>query len=141
MANQTFWSKFMTATSTAIKAFLEAESYDGPSMIIAYAHCIAHGFNLTKGMDEQKKAVASGDWPLVRFNPELLKEGKNPLQLDSKAPSIPLDEYIYNENRFKALKTQNPDRAKMLLELAQTELNRRYQIYEYLSKMECTQSK
>jgi len=122
-----------------IKAFLEAESYDGPSMIIAYSHCIAHGFNLVKGMDEQKKAVASGDWPLVRFNPELLKEGKNPLQLDSKAPSIPLEEYIYNENRFKALKVANPDRAQLLLKLAQEELNRRYQIYEYLSKMEYKQ--
>ncbi len=122
-----------------IKAFLEAESYDGPSIIIAYSHCIAHGFNLTKGMDEQKKAVASGDWPLVRFNPELIKEGKNPLQLDSKAPSMPLEEYIYNENRFRALKAENPDRAQLLLKLAQEELNRKYQIYEYLSKMECGQ--
>ena len=122
-----------------IKAFLEAESYDGPSIIIAYSHCIAHGFNLTKGMAEQKKAVASGNWSLVRFNPELKKEGKNPLQLDSKAPSIPLEDYIYNENRFKALKTANPDRAQMLLKLAKEELDKRYQLYEYLSKMDCAQ--
>ncbi|MDD5429281.1 MAG: pyruvate:ferredoxin (flavodoxin) oxidoreductase [Candidatus Omnitrophica bacterium] len=120
-----------------IRAMIEAESYDGPSIVIAYTHCIAHGINMTKGMDEQKKAVLSGDWPLIRFNPDLVKEGKNPLQLDSKAPSISLEDYIYNENRFKALQSIDPGRAKSLLDLAQKDVNRRYRLYEYLAKMEC----
>jgi len=119
----------------AIKAFLEAEQFSGPSIIIAYAHCIAHGINMTKGMNEQKKAVLSGYWPLMRFNPDLAKAGKNPLQLDSKPPSIPLEEYMYNENRFKALKYMNPERAKMLLELAQAEVISRFKKYECLAQM------
>jgi pyruvate-ferredoxin/flavodoxin oxidoreductase len=122
----------------AIKAFIEAENYKGPSLIIAYSHCIAHGINMTKGMDEQKKAVACGYWPLVRYNPDLSKEGKNPLQLDSKEPSIPLEDYIYNENRFKTLKKTNPERAKELLELAQHEVNCRFKRYEYMAKMDCS---
>ncbi|MCF7907616.1 MAG: pyruvate:ferredoxin (flavodoxin) oxidoreductase [Candidatus Omnitrophica bacterium] len=127
-------------SAQTLKAFLEAESYPGPSIIIAYSQCIAHGINMTKGVDAQKKAVASGDWPLVRFNPQLLKEKKNPLQLDSKSPSIPLEEYIYSENRFKALKTAAPERAEMLLKLSQEEIIRRFKIYEYLSKMDCCNS-
>ncbi|MCK5288283.1 MAG: pyruvate:ferredoxin (flavodoxin) oxidoreductase, partial [Candidatus Omnitrophica bacterium] len=119
-----------------MKALIEAEQYDGPSIIIAYSHCIAHGINMTKGMDEQKKAVASGYWPLFRFNPNLVKEGKNPLQLDSKEATIPLEEYMYGENRFKALKAVNPERAKMLLELAQEEVKKIFKRYEYLAKMD-----
>ncbi|MCK5393634.1 MAG: hypothetical protein KAI91_04790, partial [Candidatus Omnitrophica bacterium] len=115
---------------------IEAEQYDGPSIIIAYSHCIAHGINMTKGMDEQKKAVASGYWPLFRFNPDLVKEGKNPLQLDSKEATIPLEEYMYGENRFKALKAVNPERAKMLLDLAQEEVKKIFKRYEYLAKMD-----
>jgi len=120
-----------------IKAFLEAEQYDGPSIIIAYSHCIAHGINMTKGQDAQKKAVASGDWVLLRFNPDLLKEKKNPLQLDSKTPTISLEEYAYDEIRFKALQTMNPERAKMLLDLSQEEVSRRYKIYEQIAEMDC----
>ncbi|OPX30631.1 MAG: pyruvate:ferredoxin (flavodoxin) oxidoreductase [Candidatus Omnitrophica bacterium 4484_171] len=120
----------------AIKAFIEAESYNGPSLIIAYSHCIAHGINMTKGMDQQKKAVESGFWPLFRFNPDLIKEGKNPLQLDSKAPSIPLEEYVYNENRFRSLKASDPDRAKDLLLKAEKEIKRRFKMYEHLSRMD-----
>ncbi|RKY35264.1 MAG: pyruvate:ferredoxin (flavodoxin) oxidoreductase [Candidatus Omnitrophota bacterium] len=120
----------------AIKAFVEAESYDGPAIIIAYSHCIAHGINMTKGLDEQKKAVSSGYWPLLRFNPDLAKTGKNPLLLDSKAPSIPLQDYIYNENRFNSLKKMNPQRAEMLLNLSQREVKRRFKQYEYLAAME-----
>jgi len=89
---------------------------------------------MTKGMDQQKKAVLSGYWPLIRFNPELTKEGKNPLQLDSKTPSIPLEDYIYSENRFRALKIVNPERAKMLLEAAQKEVTERFKQYEYLAR-------
>ncbi|MBU0633616.1 MAG: pyruvate:ferredoxin (flavodoxin) oxidoreductase [Candidatus Omnitrophica bacterium] len=122
--------------SQTIKAFMEAENYDGPSLIIAYSHCIAHGIDMTKGMDEQKKAVACGYWPLLRFNPALKLEGKNPLQLDSKAPSIPLEEYIYNENRFRVLKSINPERAAMLLRISQEEVTRRFRAYEHLSKLD-----
>jgi len=119
-----------------IKAFLEAEAYDGPSIIIAYSHCIAHGYNLLYGCDEQKKAVASGHWPLYRFNPVLCAEGKNPLSLDSKAPSIKLEEYIYNENRYKALTKADPERAKMLLEKSQKLVNKHYNIYKHLAGMD-----
>jgi len=125
----------------SIKAFLEAEAYNGPSIIIAYSHCIAHGIDMAKGMDEQKKAVACGYWPLLRFNPDLSRENKNPLQLDSKAPTMPLEEYIYNENRFRALKSINPERAQMLLKLSQEEVTRRFKTYEYLAKMDYNQLK
>ncbi|RKY42493.1 MAG: pyruvate:ferredoxin (flavodoxin) oxidoreductase [Candidatus Makaraimicrobium thalassicum] len=118
----------------AIKAFSEAESYDGPSMIIAYSHCIAHGYNLIKGNDEQKKAVASGHWPLFRYNPGLRAQGKNPMVLDSKAPSIRLEEYVYNENRYNVLKKTNPERAKILLEKAQKHVREQYDLYRYLSE-------
>jgi pyruvate-ferredoxin/flavodoxin oxidoreductase len=118
------------------KAFIEAEQYNGPSIIIAYTHCIAHGINMTKGMDQQKLAVDSGYWTLFRFNPDLIKQNKNPLQLDSKAPSIPLEDYVYNETRFKALKTMAPERAAEFLKLSQAELKRRYRMYEHLSKMD-----
>ena len=119
-----------------IKAFLEAEAYDGPSIIIAYSHCIGQGYNLIKGPDQQTLAVKSGYWPLVRFNPELIKEGKNPLQLDSKAPSIPLEDYIYNENRYNILRKTIPDEAAKLLVEAQEDVNRRWKIYEHMASMD-----
>jgi len=118
----------------AIKAFIEAEAYDGPSIILAYSHCIAHGYNLVKGNDEQKKAVASGHWPLFRYNPDLCEQGKNPLTLDSKEPSIKLEDYIYNENRYNVLRKTNPERAKMLLEKAQKLVTEHYALYKYLSE-------
>ncbi len=120
-----------------LKAFTEAEKYDGPSIIIAYSHCIAHGFNLIHGNDEQKKAVDSGHWPLFRYNPALCAEGKNPLQLDSKAPSIKLEDYIYNENRYNVLKKKDPERAKDLLDKAQKIIDRQTKLYKGLSEMEC----
>ena len=116
-----------------LKAFREAEAYDGPSIIIAYSHCIAHGYDLVKGCDEQKKAVASGHWPLFRYNPGLCAEGKNPLSLDSKEPSIKLEEYIYNENRYKVLQKSDPERAKALLEKAQLLVKDQYDLYRYLA--------
>ncbi len=118
------------------KAFIEAEQFDGPSIIIAYTHCIAHGINMTKGINQQKLAVDSGYWTLFRYNPALIAQGKNPMQLDSKAPSIPLEDYIYNENRFKALKNMAPERAAEFLKLSQAELKRRYKMYEHLTKMD-----
>ena len=101
-----------------VKAFVEAEAYDGPSLIIAYSHCIAHGINMTTGLQEQKDAVASAHFPLYRFNPMLAREGKNPLQLDSKAPTMKFSEHALKENRFKQLTASNPEMSKMLLERA-----------------------
>jgi len=118
-----------------IKAFLEAEAYDGPSLIICYSHCIAHGYDLIHGLEQQKAAVQSGYWPLFRYNPDLIAQGKNPLQLDSRAPSLPLDKYIYNETRYSMLKQSQPDVAKGLYELAQADVNRRWKLYEYMASM------
>ncbi len=118
-----------------IKAFQEAEAFNGPSLIIAYSHCISHGYNLIHGLEQQKLAVQSGYWPLLRYNPDLTKEGKNPFQLDSKAPSIPLEEYVYNENRYKMLTRTNPEVAKKLLKQAQEEVLRRWKMYEYLAAL------
>lgn len=121
----------------AVKAIREAESYPGPSLIIAYCHCIAHGYNLIMGLEQQKRAVQTGHWPLIRFNPLLLRQGKNPIQLDSKAPSLPLKEYVYNETRFKMLSLSNPEMARKLLEEAQQDVKLRWRVYEYLASMSC----
>jgi len=119
-----------------VKAFMEAEAYDGPSIVIAYAHCIAHGIDMSHGLDEQKKAVNSGHWTLYRYNPELTKEGKNPLQLDCKPPSISYEEYAYGEVRFRTLKTSMPERAAMLMKQAQADAYRRYNYYKMLSELD-----
>jgi len=118
-----------------LKAFLEAEAYNGPSLIIAYSHCIAHGINMTKGMANQKAAVQSGFWPLYRYNPDLAAEGKNPLSLDSTAPKIPLEEYMYSENRFKMLTKSNPKEARRLLDSAKQDVVERWKQYEYMASM------
>jgi len=126
----------MGASQTqAVKAFLEAEAYSGPSLIVAYSHCIAHGIDMAKGFDEQDKAVKSGHWPLIRFNPDLIAQGKNPLLLDSKAPSITYAEYAMGENRWRALKGIDPERAEWLGKLAQEDVTLRFGVYEQLSKL------
>ncbi|MEH1904265.1 MAG: pyruvate:ferredoxin (flavodoxin) oxidoreductase [Nostoc sp.] len=117
-----------------LKAFLEAEAYDGPSLIIAYSHCIAHGIDMTTGMNHQKTLVESGRWLLYRHNPELLKQGKNPLQLDMRSPQQSVEDSMYQENRFKMLTKSKPDVAKHLLEQAQAEVDARWQMYQYLAK-------
>ena len=117
------------------KAFLEAESYDGPSLIVAYSHCIAHGYDLRYGFDQQKKAVDSGYWPLIRFDPRRIKQGKNPLQLDSRDPKIPLHDYVINENRYTMLMRSMPDRAEELLAEAQEDVNMRWQMYKMWAQM------
>ncbi|MEH2373906.1 pyruvate:ferredoxin (flavodoxin) oxidoreductase [Nostoc sp.] len=117
-----------------LKAFLEAEAYDGPSLIIAYSHCIAHGINMTTAMNHQKTLVESGRWLLYRHNPELLKQGKNPLQLDMRSPKQSVEDSMYQENRFKMLTKSKPDVAKHLLEQAQAEVDARWQMYQYLAK-------
>jgi pyruvate-ferredoxin/flavodoxin oxidoreductase len=119
-----------------LKAFLEAEAYDGPSIIIAYSHCIAHGINMTTAMNHQKTLVESGRWLLYRHNPELLKQGKNPLQLDMRSPTQAVEHSMYQENRFKMLTKSKPDVAKHLLEQAQAEVDARWQMYQYLAKRE-----
>ena len=118
-----------------MKAFLEAEAYDGPSLIIAYSHCIAHGYDMVHGLDQQKLAVTSGHWPLFRYNPLLAKEGKNPFVLDSRAPSIPLEQYIYNETRYTMLVNSNPEEAKKLLVAAQENVNERWKLYQHMAAM------
>jgi len=118
-----------------VKAFVEAEGYPGPSLIIAYAHCIAHGINMTEGLSHQKAAVQSGFWPLYRFDPRRPERGENPLQLDSKAPSIPLEEYAYSETRYKMLTKSKPERAKELLTLAQKDATERWSRYQQLAEI------
>ncbi len=112
-----------------VKAFQEAEAYDGPALIIAYSHCIAHGYDLSRGLEQQKKAVLSGYWPLMRYNPALREQGKNPFQLDSRPPSIPLKEYSYNEARYTMLARSHPDVAAKLLEEAQYDVDREWRVY------------
>ena len=119
-----------------VRAFLEAEAYDGPSIIIAYSHCIAHGINMTNGMQNQDLAVKSGFWPLYRYNPDLTKEGKNPLKLDSKAPSIPVKDFSYNETRFKMLTRFKPERAERLLQESQAGINAKWHYYKQLADMD-----
>ncbi|MFM7149455.1 MAG: thiamine pyrophosphate-dependent enzyme, partial [Gemmataceae bacterium] len=118
-----------------LTAFREAEAFDGPALIIAYSHCIAHGYDLARGMDQQKVAVQTGYWPLIRYNPDLKKEGKNPLILDSRAPSLPLQKYIYNETRYTMLVQANPNAARDLLNLAQEDVNDRWRLYEHLATL------
>ena len=116
-----------------IKAFLEAEAYDGPSLIIAYSHCIAHGINMAKGLDHQKMAVDSGYWPLFRFNPANVAEGKNPLKIDSKGAKIELEDYVYSETRYKMLTKSKPEVAKKLLEYAKEDVKSRAKLYEQMA--------
>ncbi|MBS1515887.1 MAG: pyruvate:ferredoxin (flavodoxin) oxidoreductase [Bacteroidetes bacterium] len=117
-----------------LKAFLEAEAYDGPSLIIAYSHCIAHGINMEKALDSQKAAVDSGYWQLFRYNPDLIKEGQSPFKLDSKPPKIKFEDYAYKETRYKMLTKSHPEHAKYLLKLAQEEVNKRWKHYEKLEQ-------
>ena len=119
-----------------VRAFVEAEAYNGPSLIVAYSHCIAHGIDMRTGMNSGKMAVESGHWPLYRFNPELIAQGKNPLQLDSKEPKIPYEQYAYAQTRFKTLTRSKPVEAKRLLELAQEDSMSRWHLYAQLAKLE-----
>jgi len=120
-----------------LKALLEAEAYDGPALIIAYAHCIAHGIDMVHGLDQQKLAVQSGHWPLFRYNPAAKMLGKNPFQLDSKAPSVPLESYLYNETRYSQLKEAHPEEAEKLLREAESDVQQRWKAYETWSRTIC----
>jgi pyruvate-ferredoxin/flavodoxin oxidoreductase len=122
--------------SQTIKAFLEAEAYEGPSIIIAYSHCIEQKIDMARGLEQQKLAVQAAHWPLFRYNPVLVKEDKNPLQLDSKAPTIPLEKYAYNEARYTMLVQSNEEAAERLLKLAQEDVNTRWKLYEQLAAIQ-----
>jgi len=117
-----------------VKAFLEAEAHDGPSLIIAYSQCIAHGIDIAKGMHQQKLAVDSGHWPLYRYQPARAAEGKNPFQLDSGAPKIPLQDYIYTETRYRMLQQSDPEVARFLLGRAQQAVDERWRQYQQMAK-------
>jgi pyruvate-ferredoxin/flavodoxin oxidoreductase len=118
-----------------LKSFLEAEAYNGPSLIIAYSHCISHGIDMAKGLEQQKLAVQSGLWPLYRYDPRLTDEGKNPLQVDNREPTIPVEQYMYNETRFRMLTQSDEDRAETLLKLSRQDAKARWNFYSQLAAM------
>jgi pyruvate-ferredoxin/flavodoxin oxidoreductase len=118
-----------------LRAFLDAEAYDGPSLIIAYSHCIAHGYEMRKGLEQQRLAVQSGYWPLYRFNPALAEVGQSPLSLDSKAPSISLEQYAYHETRYRMLAQSDPPRAEELLRAAQRDVQMNWKRYRDLASV------
>ncbi len=127
----------MGASDTQVlKAFIEAEKYDGPSIIIAYSHCIAHGYDLKNGMKQQKLAVESGIWATFRYNPELLLEGKNPMILDYKEPKIPVEEYMYNETRFSMVEKMDSEHAKEFIQTAQHHANEQYKRYKNITDID-----
>ncbi|NJK49110.1 pyruvate:ferredoxin (flavodoxin) oxidoreductase [Candidatus Gracilibacteria bacterium] len=121
-----------------LRTFLEAEAYDGPSLIIAYSHCIAHGIDMSTAMNHQKELVESGRWLLYRYNPQLTKEGKNPLQIDMRSPHKPIGDSMYRENRFKMLTKSKPEEAKRLLQEAQHDIDSRWRLYQYLAARQLT---
>ena len=114
-------------------ALREAEAYDGPSLVLAYSHCIAHGIDMEKGLNQQKLAVASGYWPLIRYNPVLRKNDQNPFVLDSPKPAISLRNYAYNELRYKVLTQTAPEEAERLMKLAQEIVDLRWKTYEEMA--------
>lgn len=116
-----------------LRAFIEADAYDGPSLIIAYSHCIAHGIDLVRGLDQQRLAVQSGYWPLYRFNPLLADEGKNPLTIDSKKPTVSFKDYAYNETRYRMLLQSDEERAEKLMDLAEQDVESRWKLYQNLA--------
>ena len=118
-----------------LRAIIEAEAYDGPSLIIAYSHCIAHGYDMAKGLEQQKLAVQSGHWPMYRYDPRLAEEGKNPLIIESKEPSIPLSQYAYNETRYKMLTQIDETRAEELMKEAQHDAKSRWTFYQQMASM------
>ncbi|MCC6585364.1 MAG: pyruvate:ferredoxin (flavodoxin) oxidoreductase [Bryobacterales bacterium] len=124
---------FGSNDSQTVKAFRDAEAYDGPSLIIAYSHCIAHGYDMLYGLEQQKAAVQSAYWPLLRYDPRLVNEGKNPFQLDSKPATIPLRKYTYNEGRYTMLAHADPAAAEKLLHEAERDVQERWALYEALA--------
>ncbi len=126
---------FGASDQQTLNAFLEADAYDGPSIIIAYSHCAMHGYDLIKGLDQQKLAVQCGAWPLYRFNPALVNEGKNPLTIDSKEPTISVQQYAYNESRYRMLLKSDEQRAEALMKLAEKDARQRWDLYRQMAAM------
>ena len=118
-----------------LRALLEAESYDGPSLVIAYSPCIAHGYELSKSLEQSKLAVQSGHWPMYRYDPRLAMQGQNPLVIESKEPSIPISQYAYNETRYKMLIQMNEERAEELMKEAQHDAKSRWTLYQQMASM------
>ena len=118
-----------------LRALLEAESYDGPSLIIAYSPCIAHGYDMAKSLEQAKLAVQSGHWPMYRYDPRLAKQGQNPLIIESKEPSIPISQYAYNETRYKMLTQLDEARAEELMQEAQRDAKSRWTLYQQMAAM------
>ena len=116
-----------------LQAFREAEAYDGPSLILAYSHCIEQGIDMRTGLDQQYRAVASGHWPLVRYDPMVRTDGGNPFRLDSPRPRIPLEEYRFKELRYRTLLKADPSEADRLLGLAQHAVEQRWEVYEEMA--------
>jgi pyruvate-ferredoxin/flavodoxin oxidoreductase len=127
---------FGSKDNQTVRAFLEAESYPGPSLIIAYSHCIAHGFDLANGIEHQQMAVDSGAWPLYRFDPRRAALGENPLKMDSKSPKVDFEQYAMSETRFKMLMKSNPERAKQLLANAEKSVLARFDVYQKLAGLQ-----
>jgi pyruvate-ferredoxin/flavodoxin oxidoreductase len=123
-----------------VKALLEAESYPGPSLVIAYSHCIAHGYDMADGTNQQKLAVDSGTWPLYRFDPRRIAKGEPPLQLDSPPPKIPIETYMRNENRFRMVERSGVDRWRRLVDAAQADVDRRSALYQKLAAISLASS-
>jgi pyruvate-ferredoxin/flavodoxin oxidoreductase len=121
-----------------LKAFTEADAYDGPSLVIAYSHCIAHGIDMMKGLEQQKAATQSGVWPLYRYNPINFEEGKNPLTLDSKDPTISVKDYAYKENRYRMLVQSDEARAELLMREADENVKTRWELYKQMAAMNFT---
>ena len=119
-----------------LKAFLEAESYRGPSLIMAYSQCIAHGINMTCGMTHQKTVVQTGLWPLYRFDPRLAHAGEHPFHLDSRKPTIPFAELAEQEGRFAMVARSAPENSKRLVSLAQKDIDDQWHYYEQMAKVE-----
>jgi pyruvate-ferredoxin/flavodoxin oxidoreductase len=119
-----------------LRAFLEADAYDGPSLIIAYSHCINHGIDMRKGLDQQRLAVQSGIWPLYRYNPMLAAEGKNPLQIDSKEPTVSVQDYAYNETRYRMLMQSDEARAELLMQQARDDVDKRWNLYKQMAAIQ-----
>jgi pyruvate-ferredoxin/flavodoxin oxidoreductase len=124
---------FGAKMSQTVQAFQEAESYPGPSIIIAYSHCIAHGYDMALGAEQQKLAVSSGTWPLYRFDPRRAATGQPPLQLDAAPAKTDVLEYMRNEGRFRMVEKENPDRFRHLVEQARRVTRERESVYRYLA--------
>lgn len=118
-----------------LRAFREADAFDGPSLILAYSPCINHGFDLIDGLHHQDLVVKSGLWPLYRYNPEMIDQGANPLTLDSKDPSIPFKDAAYTETRFSMLALSDENRAEQLMKYAQEEIDSRWELYKQMASI------